>query len=526
MSIINWYKKQNIFGGKIHFFVLIFIAISLPLSPYILSMTQIWLAMNYLLEGKYIDKLKQIGNNKILWAFLLFPAIHLLGLINTSNFDWAGHDLLIKLPALSFPIILATTTPLSKKRLHIVMWFFVAACFSGTVISMFVKAGYIPSVSNDHRGISIFISHIRFSLMIVLALFFIITNLIKNFKTLPIRTIFISFILIIWFLYFLGILQVMVSWVILVILITYIIIHLLNKIKNNITKFLSLTTIAIIPFLIFLYILNVYNNFKVTDTDISKLPAHTINGNEYSTYIPTSAIENGNYTFSLMCDKELETEWNKRSNIPYSGTLSTGHSLKYTLIRFLTSKGFSKDSVGISMLTNNEISAIENNTPNCIYLEKSPVYVRIYEVIWEINAYISTDNASGMSAPMRIEFLKAGYYLLKENLIWGTGTGDIKDEYNKVYDKIDSNLENTYRLRAHNQYLTFFITFGLIGGIMLIISMTAPYFMVRKKSMALTCFFIIIIISMISEDTLETQAGITFYSLFYPLLVYNNKNLS
>ena len=42
----------------------------------------------------------------------------------------------------------------------------------------------------------------------------------------------------------------------------------------------------------------------------------------------------------------------------------------------------------------------------------------------------------------------------------------------------------------------------------------------RKVSDLFLVFFFIGIVSMLNEDTLETQAGVTFYSFFYALLLW------
>jgi hypothetical protein len=52
-----------------------------------------------------------------------------------------------------------------------------------------------------------------------------------------------------------------------------------------------------------------------------------------------------------------------------------------------------------------------------------------------------------------------------------------------------------------------------------------PVFYEKKhKSMLFVIFFIIALLSMLNEDTLETHAGISFFSYFYALLLLAYKN--
>jgi len=77
-------------------FSLIIIALGLPLSPFLVSAGQMLLALNFLIEGDFKNKFEQLKRNKTIWLFLLLPLVHLIWLINTSDFDYAIRDLKIK----------------------------------------------------------------------------------------------------------------------------------------------------------------------------------------------------------------------------------------------------------------------------------------------------------------------------------------------------------------------------------------------------------------------------------------------
>jgi O-antigen ligase len=105
------------------------------------------------------------------------------------------------------------------------------------------------------------------------------------------------------------------------------------------------------------------------------------------------------------------------------------------------------------------------------------------------------------------------------------GSGDLNSAYEDAYLKIDSNMVQTKRLRAHNQYLTFFVMFGVLGFVLSMISLFLPAFKsFNRGGFLYFCFLIMMFISMLNEDTLETQAGVTFFIVFYTIFAFLNRD--
>jgi len=127
----------------------------------------------------------------------------------------------------------------------------------------------------------------------------------------------------------------------------------------------------------------------------------------------------------------------------------------------------------------------------------------------------------GHSVVQRLEYWKAALGIISSNPIIGVGTGDIQDAFDEQYEIMHSHLSDRWRLRAHNQYLTMFAVFGVVGFLLFLFSLIYPY-MKEKKTMnfCYSVFLLIILISMITEDTLETQAGVTFYAFFNSLFLF------
>ena len=222
-----------------------------------------------------------------------------------------------------------------------------------------------------------------------------------------------------------------------------------------------------------------------------------------------------------VCEKELEREWNKLSELDYRGRTTNGNHINVTLIRFLTSKGLRKDAYGMKQLTPAEVKAVEHGVANYLYMKRFRLYPRIYEVIWEIDRYRMGYDANDKSIVQRYLYLDAGWKIAREHLLFGVGNGDVKQAFQEYYDSTNSPLKETRRRRAHNQYLTFMISFGIPGMLLCLFSLVAPLFLAnRYRSFMATGFMILLLISMLNEDMLETATGAVFTAFFYSLFIF------
>src|SRR5690606_25046612 len=103
-----------------------------------------------------------------------------------------------------------------------------------------------------------------------------------------------------------------------------------------------------------------------------------------------------------------------------------------------------------------------------------------------------------------------------QNWAWGVGTGDVKEEMREMHREMHPNLDERFWLRAHNQFLTFFVSFGILGFLYFIILFGYAVKVHRNYTLAVA-FFAIAFMSCLTEDTIETQAGVTFFGFFFSL---------
>jgi hypothetical protein len=505
---------------QIYFWTLVLLAMAMPLSPFVMSICQFVLLGNWLLEGRFQKKWQIIKTRKSLLIFLSIFFVHILWLFNTSDFTYGLHDIKIKLPLLVLPLVIATSKPLDKPKINLLFHCFTGAVFIASLISTAILFQWIDRPITDRREISIFISHIRFSLLIVLTIviyiYRILSSLIKYQKV-----EWFNFVIIAWFLVFLMWLQALTGIVILAICTFVLLIIYLQKIQYHFLKIaLTLFVYALPTFGVFYLINSVQKFYNVDLVDKSKLPQKTINGNYYVQDTLSKSIENGHYVWLNVCEKELQKEWNKRSNYKYWGQDRRGQSVRTTLIRYLTSKGLGKDSLGVSFLNDKDIKNVEAGMANYIFARKG-IYPRIYEVIWEFDNYLNYGSVNGHSVIQRIIYLKISSEIIKENFWFGAGTGDVQKSFDNAYKGNYSYILEDFRHRAHNQFVTFFISFGIFGFLWVVFAFFYPAFAEKKwTNFYFLSFFMIAILSFLNEDTLETQAGATFFSYFYALFLF------
>lgn len=506
----------------IYFFSLSLLVVSLPLSVFLLSVAQIILLVNWLAENNFREKWERAKKNKGVFAFITIYIVHIIGMFYSTDWNYGLHDLKIKLPLLVLPIIIGTTNPLSKQEFKRILLLFCGGLLISTIISTGKLFGLWGAEVMDVRDISIFISHIRLALMVNMAIF-ILAWFVSESRTISSKLGF-SLILI-WFVLFLVILKSLTGLIIFGVLCLFFCIRYAFKSSNLMLKWFTVVGVSMLLLLGTTYFTHTLSRFyNVERVNVSELETETTNGNFYVHDITSPDFENGNLTWLYVCDKELESVWNKRSNLNYKGTDLKGQELRYTLIRYLTSKGLRKDSAGLSSLPQKDIRNIELGMANYIYSRKFSLYPRIYQLLWEVNKLKNGGNSSGHSFTQRLEYFTTSLDIIESNFWFGVGTGDVAQAFEQQYIKNNSKLDIRWRLRAHNQLLTFFLTFGLIGFLIITAALIYPAVNEKTRIKYLIILFLIVgFMSFLNEDTLETHAGISFFAFFYAFFLYNPK---
>lgn len=387
-----------------YLFGLVLVAIGLPLSPALMSIGQAVLVLNWIAEAQFATKWQSIKNNYYLLSFLAIFAIHVIGLLYTSNYEYAFKDLKIKLPLLVFPIIMASIKPITWTELKIVLYFLIASVFVSSLYSLSIYIAIDNANVDTLRNISPIISHIRLSLIICVSFFAIVYLIYKSDKEITSVFNILLMLLAAWFFVFIGILGARAGYLALFVCIVILLIYQISTAKKWNWIFILLLFTILLPLLMY-------------------------------KFVPS-------------------------------------------------------------------------------------VSQRINEAKNEVNHYNAGGNPSGHSITQRFEYWKIAKCIFMNNLFIGVGTGDIDDEFKSYYASNKTPVKKDFQFRTHNQYFTILSTFGIIGFIFFITAFLYPYLKgIEPYSFLPTIFLIITLLSMLTEDTLETQAGATFVSFFFSVFL-------
>lgn len=503
---------------QIHWASLILIVLALPLSKFLLSVGELLLVLNWLFWGDLKKKFKVFFHNRLALVLVSLFLLHVIGLIYSENLSYAFRDLRIKLPLLAFPILLATSPRLPLKKAKILFGVFTFALLCGVVSSMYAYFGFTERDLSDSRNLSLFISHIRFSLLLSLGVIGLVLIGIYEKKWRGISLVLAS--LYSGFMLLLGAISGLAALLVGLLVIAG---YYAYTSKRSFLKWgFSLGVLVLIGGLVFIVGKEWKKSFSPPPITSLSLAEKSAGGEMYYNNLNRKEVENGNYVWVEVAWKELETAWEKESTKELASADAKGQPLLSTLVRYMASKALTKDSAGFQYLTPEDIARIEKGHTNFRFGDQSGLYHRLYKTLWEIDHYQKGGNPSGNSLTQRFEFWKTGYLIAKENPLIGVGTGDVRDAFFTMYEKTDTVLQKAYWHRAHNQFLTFLVTFGFLGFVWFLGVWLFPLWFFPKQVYLLPylAFFVVFSISCLNEDTLETQIGATLYAFLNAFLLF------
>ncbi|MHC1706259.1 MAG: O-antigen ligase family protein [Bacteroidales bacterium] len=506
---------------QIFIFGVLLLAASVPLSRYFMSVAQLILVGNWLLEGELKRKIRDFYHNKPALIFSSLYAMHFAGLFFTTDFDYAVKDLRTKVPLLILPLIFSTSAALSAHEIKKIFNVYILAVFGGTITGILILSQQsVP----DTREMSPFISHIRFSLNVCLSMVILIYLLSEQSKQghSNIYKWFYS-LLFLWFIVYLYISQSFTGYFILGVMFLTALISWSLSVRNVYLRGTIIILISLLPVLLFSYLRGEYLDFfgynKFSDNE--KLVWVTPSAHWYSHDTTNYDVISGHRVWLYVSKEEMRSTWNKRSTIPYDSLSFNSLKIEDVLIRFLTSKGFRKDSTGVCTLNDHEIQYIENGIADVEETRGSPLHKRLRKIFWEYQNYLSTGDPSGHSVMMRLEYWKASVGLIKQWPLTGVGTGDMNQAFNQYYSEHQSRLKPEWRRRSHNQYLSIGVGFGVLGLFWFLWALFYPPLkLLKRTTFVFGYFFLILLLSMLAEDTIESQDGVTFASFFFSLLLF------
>lgn len=501
---------------RAHVVSLALCAIMLPWSTAFLSISEMLLVAIWVAGGLVL------GESRLRWRasfatapsliFLSFLGLHLVGLLWTDDLGWGFGLCRILAPVLVFGAVLAGSVRLHPHEFRTVLLLGAWSAIASGLFGLFFSGAR----EGDYRSISMFVSHIRLALMLSFSVAVLLWAWPRsNWQ----RAAHIAGALTaIHLIARLGSLQ---SFIILGLFMFLVIWRRSGRLAPGwrITTRTALLALFVLPMALARMAWSAVSaRVPLGSIDRSE---RTAGGEVYQHDTLSTQTENGTHVWTYVAWGEFYRTWGRRSKRPLEGNDALGHPLYSTAARYLSSKGLRKDSLGVMALSDEELHAIEQGASSAVRGAQGPLRARVEEVLFELEQYRSTGRADGHSVAMRMEFLRAGWAIAQDNWLHGIGTGDTQRAFDAYYIASGSSLAPEWRLRAHNQYLTLWISFGALGLAFALFTWWWPATRMKAWNDPLfLCWAVAFGVSCLTDDTIETQAGATFFALYYALFVF------
>lgn len=498
----------------LHFLGCAILAFGLPMNKVLMSIGTIWLVANVLLAGDFKSYKENLKKNPIFWFVIIILGFHLVGMLWSEDLGYAFRDMRSKLPFFAIPLALIAL-PLAKQFWKYVIYIFILSLLITSIINI-SNFYFITDTHKDYRDLSLFGSHIRYGILIV---FGAMIALIYVFK--------LNRWSLLWFIVFLGlsyytlIAQVFSAYIAYGITLIGLVTFLLSKIEGPVLRYSSI---------ILLYFSVGFSTWKsmeyitnIPTVNIEQLEKHTVKGNPY-THHALPITENDNLVMVYLNEAEISGQWRAVSNISYTDTAANGVPINVALMRYMSALGLRKDAADFQKLTSEDIKEIENGATRL--KSQNRIKVRMEALRNQFVLYKNGKNPDGSSLFQRVEHWKAAFHIIKNNFWLGVGTGDVQNVFDETYSNINSPLSKEYWYRSHNQFLTFFVSFGVFGFLVFLLLWVFIFKKVIETNNWIGfAFALVAFASFLPEDTLETQQGVTFVGFFLGFLPFLNINL-
>jgi len=492
---------------------LLILIIGVCLHNTLMSIGVIWIGANWLIEAKYVEYWKHFKKSPAVWLILLLLLLSFLSLLWSDDLGYGLKDLGKKAPLFVIPFVLGTSAPIEKKVLHFLLFTFLGVLTLTSFINYY-RFNYVLENAIDIRDMSYFVSHVRFSILTAMAVFVAIYLMIQK---VGFRLIWL--LLIVWFTFYTFKSQILNGYVIFAVLSVFTGVFFLRLIQSSILKKSLMILFVIIPLAVVWQVNRTFSSFyDKCEMSLEDLDMKSEGGRPYMHELNSTTRENGHLVWLYVQQEELENEWNRRSEIAYDSLDRAGQPMFGTLMRYLTSKDARKDSAGVWSLTDEEIVRIENGSTSIT--SHSGFKAKMQEFYYQYDAYQFGGDPNGHSILQRFEHLKVAWSIISKNWLFGVGIGDVHLSFQEEYTLRKSKLSENNRHRSHNQFLTIWISHGLLGLFLIIGFILMPF--VKREDIGYFQIMVTItlLVSFLFQDMIETHAGVTIFALFYSLSAF------
>ncbi|HNS41159.1 MAG TPA: O-antigen ligase family protein [Taishania sp.] len=505
--------QQGIFSQRIHsliqFFSFALIAIGMPTTKVLMSFGLVFAIANWVLEGQFVQKWQIIRSNRTLMLLIGFYVLFIVGVSWSWDTMQGLKDLKSRLPFVFLPLIVATNPQQQVKYYYYLLYLFLATLLATSIFNVVYFQLYLKNnIYEDIRGMSRFASHIRYGLLIVLG---ICSACWLQWQAKKWNWGWTA--LAIWFTFYTFYSAILSSILALVLVVVVLLFYFLAQWKKSIAYLFAGSVVVGLGVLLFLV-----TNIQHEKIDCATLPAVTENGVPYNHECDKFSEINGKTIFAYYSVIELFHEWQKVSKMDLMRSDKRGGMLRVTCARYMTAMGLTKDKKGFQQLSAQDIRNIEDGYtyPN----ERNELLMpRLYGIKYQL---LNNQDPNGHSLLQRLEHWKTSLYIIQHNWLLGVGTGGNQKAFDAAYEATNSPLSPENRVRSHNLFLTYGVSYGILGALFFILLMGALLIKAWKSNNLLNISIVVVLISsFLTEDTVETQLGVTLFGFFIALLFVN-----
>lgn len=483
----------------------VIVAVFLPFNKVVLSLATALLFVSALLATTWTELKETLRVKRSFLPLLLLFAWSIISILWSKDTAQGWKYINLTLPFYLILISFILHPLRSKKELKIILNSFLIAITTVLCVNLFVHFQMEDHYNYDMRELSLFSSHIRLAIMVVIGMVVSVQQFMNsrsNFR-------WIYFVLVLFFLFYTIYSEVISAYISFVaVLLTSFIYWIHSRVKNKVVFY---------SFLIFVLIGSVGTVVVVVQKILEKpeivLLEKTKQGNIYWSDTVHISYENGHPIGVNIQFDELYAEWLKFSSIDLYDSARNGYTYMDNLIRYMTSKGLVKDAEGLHQLTKEDIEKIENGYVSILQDDQS--FRTRFVILADELAYKGND-PNGYSLLQRIEYWKAGIHLFAENFWIGIGAGSSNVKFPEHYERVNSKLTKDNQRNSHQQLLTMGVNYGIVGFTLFLLLLIF-FFVDAPKQLYIYCIFFILIASFLNEDTMETQTGATMLAFFFGL---------
>ena len=487
---------------QIYTVLLAVLGVAMVSSVWLANLAWVLIGINWLAGGRWAEKWQRAKQSRPLHAVLAFCGLLLAGMLWTADTANGWSIMQVKLPLAVLPLVLLTSPPLPDRPRRAVAAVYVAAVTAVSIVAM-IRMATIADL--PYRQAVPHVSHIRFALNCCMVVYLAAGQLQRKEAPPALKA-------------GMGLLAV---WMVAVVMRLH---------SYTALGILAVVSIAV-PlatrrwWAVALWLLaagavaavagnEVRRYYRLQPLSTQELQPCTANGRPYVHY-RDGIVENGNYINNYICREELGEQWARRSGVPFDSLAQSGYSIESTLIRYLNACGYTKDSAGVASLTDGQVAAVEQGVANPVYQERHWLRQMVYTLLLEREYYRHTQAVAGFSTLQRLSLWKATVEVIAEHPLAGVGTGDVVGAMQEKLARQGSELAGR-PMRSHNQYLGYAAAVGIPAAVaVLLLTLRAArtgwrrYRRGRADGMAFRLAWgLTIAVSMLTEDTLDTLAGI------------------